>query len=160
MSQIIERRNRPTYQLPDSNSGFIFWFSDNIFYFKYGADDVVWEFELINRLDFRKKFKNLDLSSQEKNKLWDIVTNMHKFGESLDDHQNIFGENEPFSVGVFYDGKVEISYHGDEVQNTYYLSNKEDLKNYCKKLDLSDDNQQKVYNYILSRYEFRLRTNI
>ena len=160
MSQIIERQKRPTYQLPDSNSGFTFWFSDNIFYFKYGNGDVVSEFELINRLDFRKRFKNFDLSNQEKNKLWDIVTKMYKFGESLDDHQNILGVNEPFTLGVFYDGRVEVSYHGDEVQNTYYLSNEEDLKNYCKKLDLSDDNQQKVYNYILSRDEFRLITNI
>lgn len=151
---------RPTYQLPDSDSGFIFWISGGIFYFKYGDGDVVWEFELINRLNFRKKLNNLDLSREDKNKLWNILRKMYKFGESLDDHQNIFGEHEHFSVGVFYDGKVEISYHGDEVQDTYYLSNKEDLKNYCKKLDLSDDNQQKVYNYILSRDEFRLITNI
>lgn len=151
---------KPTYQLPDSDSGLTFWIIDDTFYWKYGPDDVVWEFKLINRLDITKRLKDFDLSREEKGNLWDIVTKMYKFGESLDDHQNIFGENEPFSVGVFYDGKVEISYHGYEVDDTFYLSNKQYLENYCKKLDLSDDNQKKVYNYILSRDEVRLRTNI
>ena len=155
MSQV-----KPTFQLSDSDSGFIFWIIDKIFYYKYEATDVVWEFELINRLDFRKKLNNLDLSREDKNKLWNILRKMYKFGESLDDHQNILGVTESFTLGVFCDGRVEVSYHGDEVQNTYYLSNKEDLKNYCIKLDLSNNNQQKVYNYILSRDEFRLRTNI
>lgn len=126
----------------------------------YKPDDLIWEFKLTNRLEFQKRLKDLNLSMEEKYRLFDIITKMYKFGESLDYHEPIFGVPKPFSVGVFCDGRVEVSYHGVQVQDTYYLSDKVDLKNYCKKLDLSEDNQQKVYNYILSRDEFRLRTNI
>ena len=151
---LIYIKNNVRYRL--SNTDFIFSIDDGVLSYSYGLNKNVYVMKLISRINFRKNMKNFNLSNENKDNLWKIITRMVKFHESLDDHVYILEDNKNFSLGVFHDGKVEISYHGDEVQDIHYLSDKTRLKSFCSKLDLSQENQKKVYNYISNRDNFSL----